>query len=186
MCGRFNAECAVQGQLMHSERILHSTSIAPCTDQMQTRANGSFTILQRVRWTLHLLVCHMPSSPEGLRDTLADFLLFSRYEQTCSNMHLSFWAVPESVPADALKAAWCPPLHMFEGCESHWTTAVQVQASPSTVATLMLLLKDAQFLDARTDVVRGRFITYNHPLETFPTTQLQIRQEQHGTFHVQV
>ena len=63
---------------------------------------------------------------------------------------------------------------------------MQVQASPSAVSKLMLLLKDAKFFDSRTDVVSGRFITYNHPLETFATTRFSIKQSYHGRFNAQV
>ena len=50
----------------------------------------------------------------------------------------------------------------------------------------MMVLKDATFLDSRTDVVRGRFITYNRPLETFATTRFEIKQGLHGRFHAEV
>ena len=66
------------------------------------------------------------------------------------------------------------------------TPAVQVQASLHAVRKMILVLKDAKFLDSRTDVMNRRFVTYNHPLETLAITELQIKQGLCGRFHAQV
>jgi hypothetical protein len=63
---------------------------------------------------------------------------------------------------------------------------VQVQASGATVRRMLKLLRDAAFLDDRSDVLRGNFITYNHPRQTFCTVELQLVQGRAGTFNGQV
>jgi hypothetical protein len=51
---------------------------------------------------------------------------------------------------------------------------------------MLKLLRDAAFLDDRSDVLRGLFITYNHPRQTFCTVELQLVQGRAGGFHGQV
>jgi hypothetical protein len=51
---------------------------------------------------------------------------------------------------------------------------------------MLQLLSDAAFLDDRGDVLRGLFITYNHPRETFCTVELQLAQGRNGAFNGQV
>jgi hypothetical protein len=47
-------------------------------------------------------------------------------------------------------------------------------------------LRDAAFLDDRSAMLSARFITYNHPHETFCTIEIQIAQGRNGAFHGQV
>jgi hypothetical protein len=51
---------------------------------------------------------------------------------------------------------------------------------------MLTLLKDAAFLDDRSDVLRGRLITYNHPSEAFASIELKLVQGSEGAFHGQV
>jgi hypothetical protein len=51
---------------------------------------------------------------------------------------------------------------------------------------MLQLMRDAAFLDDRSDLLRGLFITYNHPRETFCTVELQLVQGRNGAFHGQV
>jgi hypothetical protein len=51
---------------------------------------------------------------------------------------------------------------------------------------MLQLTRDAAFLDDRTDVLRGLFITYNHPRETFCTVELQVVQGRNGAFNCRV
>jgi hypothetical protein len=63
---------------------------------------------------------------------------------------------------------------------------VQVQESGVTVRRMLQLMRDAAFLDDRSDLLRGLFITYNHPSETFCTIEFQLVQGRNGAFHGQV
>jgi hypothetical protein len=63
---------------------------------------------------------------------------------------------------------------------------VQVQASGATVRRMLELMRDAAFLDDHSDTLRGLFITYNHPRQTFCTVELQLVQGRAGAFHGQV
>jgi hypothetical protein len=47
-------------------------------------------------------------------------------------------------------------------------------------------MRDAAFLDDRSDVLRGLFITFNHPRKTFCTVELQLAQGRNGAFNGQV
>ena len=47
----------------------------------------------------------------------------------------------------------------------------------------MVLLKDAAFLDARTDVLQAHFVTYNHPRAAFINVHLRLVQAANGVFH---
>jgi hypothetical protein len=58
----------------------------------------------------------------------------------------------------------------------------QVQASAATVEKMLQLMRDAAFLDDRSDVLRGLFITYNHPSQTLCTVELQLVQRGSGEF----
>jgi hypothetical protein len=48
------------------------------------------------------------------------------------------------------------------------------------------VLRDAAFLDDRSAVLQARFITYNHPHETFCMIEIQIAQGRNGAFQGQV
>lgn len=59
---------------------------------------------------------------------------------------------------------------------------MQIQASPDTVRRMLQLLRDGRYLDDRSKVLRGRFITYNEPLESFATVELQLIRSENGHF----
>jgi hypothetical protein len=63
---------------------------------------------------------------------------------------------------------------------------VQVQSSSATIKKMLTMLKDASFLDDYSNVLRGRFITYNHPSEAFATVTLELVRGTDGAFHGQV
>jgi hypothetical protein len=65
-------------------------------------------------------------------------------------------------------------------------TIVQVQASAAAVGRMHQVLRDAAFLDDRSAVLQARFITYNHPHETFCMIEIQIAQGRNGAFQGQV
>ena len=48
---------------------------------------------------------------------------------------------------------------------------------------MLLMLQDGDFLDSFSDVVQGRFILYNHPLETFATVEMQLSRGPEGAYH---
>jgi hypothetical protein len=68
----------------------------------------------------------------------------------------------------------------------HIARFVQVQASAAAVRKMHRVLRDAAFLDDLSRVLQARFITYNHPRETFCTIEIQISQGRNGAFHGQV
>ena len=63
---------------------------------------------------------------------------------------------------------------------------LQVQAPPPAVARLLQLLRDGEFLDERSEVLRGRFVTYNHPLDSFATVEMEFTKGSNGAYHAQV
>jgi hypothetical protein len=63
---------------------------------------------------------------------------------------------------------------------------MQVQESGATVRRMLQLMRDAAFLDDRSDVLRGLFITFNHPHEIFCTVELQVVKGRNGAFKGQV
>jgi hypothetical protein len=73
------------------------------------------------------------------------------------------------------------PLKSIYG--SFW---MQVQASGATVRRMLKFLRDAAFLDDRSDMLQGFFITYNHPRQTFCTVELQLVQGRAGAFQGKV
>jgi hypothetical protein len=68
----------------------------------------------------------------------------------------------------------------------HTALFVQVQASAAAVRRMHQVLRDAAFLDDRSDVLQARFITYNHPHETFCTVEMQFVQGRNGAFYGKV
>jgi hypothetical protein len=66
------------------------------------------------------------------------------------------------------------------------TLFMQVQESGATVRRMLQFLSDAAFLDDSSDVLRGLFITYNHPHETFCTVELLLVKGRNGAFKGQV
>lgn len=63
---------------------------------------------------------------------------------------------------------------------------LQVQASQATIQRILKMLREARFLDARSEVVQSRFLTYNDALETLATVELQLHRGSNGAFHSQV
>jgi hypothetical protein len=63
---------------------------------------------------------------------------------------------------------------------------MQVQESGATIQKMLQFMKDAMFLDDRSRALRGIFVTYNHPRETFCTVELQLSQGRNGAFHGRV
>lgn len=59
----------------------------------------------------------------------------------------------------------------------------KVQESPRTVQKMLQLLRDGRFLDARSKVSRGHFVTYNEPLDTFATVEMALSRGSNGAFH---
>lgn len=57
-----------------------------------------------------------------------------------------------------------------------------MQASPGTVRKMLQLLKDGRFLDESSDMLRGRFVTYNEPLQSFATVELEFSRGSDGAF----
>jgi hypothetical protein len=63
---------------------------------------------------------------------------------------------------------------------------MQVQESGAAIRKMLQFMKDAVFLDDCSRALRGIFITYNHPRETFCTVELQVSKGRNGAFHGRV
>ena len=51
---------------------------------------------------------------------------------------------------------------------------------------MLQLLTDGEFLDKRSEVLRGRFVTYNQPLDSFATVDMELTRGSNGAFRGQV
>ena len=65
-------------------------------------------------------------------------------------------------------------------------SAAQVQASPAAVTRMLQLLTDGEFLDKHSEVLRGRFVTCNQPLDSFATIEMELTRGGNGIFQGQV
>lgn len=144
----------------HMDLIHHSTHAAPCLCPKCCSADGSSTIhpkFRRLELPLHFFL-------EKHQAMLMD----------------SQWSFQYALlVAFQKRVGICIFAHSIGGL-------LQVQASPHSVRRMLHLLRDGDFLDELSSTLQGRFIVYNHPLETFATVELVLTRGNEGVFRGQV
>jgi hypothetical protein len=156
---------------IHTEWIHRSIRTAVCTEQIPFSADGSSSTPLQTLQSCPPLELLLPSSPAALVVTLTDSPCFSLCVSVFSCLCHS---------SDACKCARC----MMDLL--HIPIFVQVQASAAAVRRMHQVLRDAAFLDDLSCVLHARFITYNHPHETFCTVEMHFVQGRNGAFYGKV